>query len=153
MSAERYIMAYLKQFDPLEADASALELRWDYKTQTGKALTDIAAAISVPRLGLSDEELRRRIDAQIAINACTGTVDHLLPAIKLMTQADRVRVILHTHGTFDVELTGSSIDLWGVSSLGSLPAAGCAIESVRIYDANTFTLDDDNLGLDNGELL
>lgn len=142
--------AFLLPFDKVAVAASELETKWDYRVATGVALDHIADILKVKRLGADDEELVRRIRAAIAVNFCTGDIESVINALKILFNSDKVRVLNHGQGLFTAEV--KTAETWGEQYLDKIPAAGCRIGYFVPYDDFTFTLDDEELGLDQGEL-
>jgi len=152
MAADKFIKAFTERFNDLEITALEVDSRWNYKTSSGATLDDIAAILKIKRLAASDEDLRRRIGAVSALNSCTGSIESLQQVLKILLNATAVRVLVNGNGMFDLEITGDSIDLWGVDYIRKTPAGGCGVGHMYLYDENTFTFDDDSRGFDLGEL-
>lgn len=144
------ITAILKIFDGLATDIEITSIKWYIESSSGKALDHIASIFRLTRLGQDDTTLRRRIKSIIAVNYCTGSINSIITALKILFESPYVRIINLGNGLMRAEV--QTTDDWAVSFLNDVPAAGCKFTGVILWDENTFTFDDDNLGFDMGEL-
>ena len=152
MAVSDFITPFLTAFNSTEASSVEMLLRWDYELATDSALDDIAAIVGVLRLGADDTTVRRRIRAKVALNNCDGTLEGIKQALKLLFNADIVRIVSLGDGLSQLEITGSDVDDWGVDYIKSVKISYNGFDGVIIYNTDTFTFDDTYLGLDSGEL-
>jgi len=152
MAVSDFITPFLNAFNSAEITAAEMLTRFDYDAASGKALDDIAGLINVQRLVADDDTVRRRIRARVALNNCDGTLEGLKQALKLLLNADIVRIVSLGDGLSQLEITGADIDDWGVDYINSVPMAGTGFDGIIIYDDEDFTFDDETRGFDAGEL-
>ena len=153
---ERYvedlIEGLLERFNPLEISIIETLNKWDLTNATGLEVDHIASVFGLKRFGASDEVLKRRIRAIVAINNCSGSISGIIQSLKVMFNAQRV--VLHNHGMgcFTIELEGTDIDIPMIEFVNQVPAAGTKITEIYFVTAATFRHDDPERGLDIGEL-
>lgn len=152
MAVSYFITPFLNAFNSSEITAAEMLTRWDYNAASGKTLDDIAGLINVQRLGADDITVRRRIRARVALNNCDGTLEGVKQTLKLLLNADIVRIVSLGDGLSQLEITGDDVDSWGIDYINSVPMAGTKFSGVIIYDSETFTFDDGTRGFDAGEL-
>ena len=149
MAIVKFIDGLLLKFNDLENDAISIENKWNIFTATNQELDHIGNMLDILRFTDTDDDYRKRLLSKIAINTSKGDIEDLKRVFKIISDATKVRIINHNDGMFGVELNAT--ELYSVDFL-NIPSAGFRIAYIHQYDDNTFTLDDDLLGLDNGEL-
>lgn len=150
MATVRFIERLLDGFQSLETDSTSIENKWNVFTDTGVELDGIGEILNLERTyNETDTDYRERLLSQIAINTSKGDINDLIRVFKLISDATKVRIINHGIGLFAVEINAT--ELYLIDAI-NIPAGGCRIASLVMYDDSTFTFDDDLLGMDSGEL-
>lgn len=150
ISCGKFILRLLESFVELENDSLEMSDKWNLKTTYGVALDQIGQILNVSRQGLTDSNYRTKMIGQIAVNSSLGSVEDLIRVFKLISNASHVRILNNNDGTFNVELTGDEV--YNLDQINNIPAGGTGIGHVYLVDDMTFTMDEDDLGLDNGLL-
>ena len=144
-----FLKSFLDRFLNLEDNAVQIENKWDVIHVTGVQLDHIGEFLIPRRFNEEDEDYRKRLLGQIAINTSMGDIEDLIRIFKIISNATNVRIIFHGQGVFGVEFNATEIYLF---DFNNLPAGGCKISYVHLVDENTFTFDEEFLGFDGGEL-
>ena len=151
ISAGLFISKLIEAFIPLEEDGIDIDTKWNVNVNTGDMLDQIGDIFELDRGILSDDDYRNKILAQIGINTSIGNINDLIRVFKIISNAENVRIITLGSGLMDVELKGDELYI-DVEDINRIPAGGCGIGHIYLWDDSTFTLDDDFLGLDQGLL-
>ena len=150
-TAGKFILSLIGHFRPIEDDTDELGLKWNLETDYGVALDHIGAVFNIARGSLNDENYRALISTEISVNTSLGTISDLQRVLKIITNAEKVKILNMGNGLFDIELyEGDTV--YNLSALRRIASAGTMIRHIYLVDDFTFTFDEDDLGFDEGEL-
>jgi len=167
----------LSQFDNSQALRELLEVKlaqvqllenviWDvlqgrdFEDAVGEALSRAGRIVGWPRHGVTDDdEYRRLVRVGAQINRAQGTAPEIILIVSQLLSATLPAVrYIHRHMAhygLQWELTPQSDDDWIRVILQQMPritVCGVSWDMIEGPEDSAFTLDDDDLGLDAGEL-
>jgi len=111
MKVINFLKKFLDRFKKLEETSVQIENKWDIFTVEGVQLDHIGEFLLPRNFNETDENYKKRLLSQIAINTSMGDIEDLIRIFKIISNATRVRIINHGNGIFAVELNATEVYL------------------------------------------